>query len=104
MKRRPNDLFMETRQAVFYAIRRGISRRLGLPLAWGVREMVLSKDKGLIRDKTYRIRLYGADELVALTRYAGFDEVRIHTDASAMNPGGDVGCMNHRLVVSARKF
>jgi D-alanine-D-alanine ligase len=67
------------------------------------REMVLSKDKGLIRDKTYRIRLYGAEELVALTRSAGFGDVRVHTDASAMNPGEDVGCMNHRLVVSARK-
>lgn len=68
------------------------------------REMVLSKSKGLIRDKTYRIRLYGGDDLVALTRDAGFDEVRIRTNASAMNPGEDVGCMNHRLVVSARKF
>jgi len=67
------------------------------------REMVLSKARGLIRDKTYCIRLYSADNLVALARSAGFDDVQIHTAASAMNCTEDVGCMNHRLVVSARK-
>lgn len=67
------------------------------------REMVLSKGRGMIRDKTYCIRLYGADDLVTLACRAGFDEVKIHTDAAAMNATEDVGCMNHRLVVSARK-
>lgn len=67
------------------------------------REMVLSKNKGLIRDKTYCIHLYDADELAALVNRAGFTDVNVHSDASAMNPTVDVGCMNHRLVAVARK-
>ena len=67
------------------------------------REMVLSKSRGVIRDKTYCIRLYCPDELVALVRSAGFDKIKLHDSASAMNPEEDVGCMNHRMVVSAQK-
>jgi D-alanine-D-alanine ligase len=67
------------------------------------REMVLSKSQGLIRDKTYRIRLYSQKTLMDLVLNAGFGDVQIHTGASVMNSTEDVGCMNHRLVVSARK-
>jgi D-alanine-D-alanine ligase len=67
------------------------------------REMVLSKSRGLIRDKTYRIRLYEESDLIALARGAGFDDIQVHSNASAMKHNEDVGCMNHRLVVTARK-
>ncbi len=67
------------------------------------REMVLSKSRGMIRDKTYRIRLYGEDDLVALARSAGFDDIRVHGNTSAIKSTGDVGCMNHRLVITAHK-
>ena len=67
------------------------------------REMVLSKAKGLIRDQTYGIRLYNADALTDLVTRAGYSDVRVHADMSAMNPTADVGCMNHRLVAVARK-
>ena len=67
------------------------------------REMVLSKSRGLIRDRTYCIRLYNEDNLIALARSAGFGDVRVHSNVSAMNCADDVGCMNHRLVISARK-
>ena len=67
------------------------------------REMVLSKGQGMIRDRTYCIRLYGADDLAALVARAGFGDVQVHSDASALNRTEDVGCMNHRLVVAARK-
>ena len=67
------------------------------------REVVLSKATGLIRDRTYCIRLYGAKALAALITRAGFDAVKVHTDASAMDTAVDVGCMNHRLVGVARK-
>ena len=66
------------------------------------REMVLSKGQGMIRDRTYCIRLYGAGDLTALTARAGFGDVQVHTDASALNRTEDLGCMNHRLVVVAR--
>lgn len=67
------------------------------------REMVLSKKEGLIRDQTYCIQLYEADQLADLVMRAGFVDVRIHTDASAIHASLDVGCMNHRLVTVARK-
>jgi len=67
------------------------------------REMVLSKGQGMIRDRTYCIRLYGADDLAELIARAGFADVQVHSDASALNRVEDVGCMNHRLVVAARK-
>jgi len=67
------------------------------------REMVLSKADGLIRDKTYCIRLYTAEELAELVTLAGFEKVQVHTDASAIGTTVDMGCMNHRLVAVARR-
>lgn len=67
------------------------------------RELVLSRANGLIRDRTYCIRLYGADDLTALVEDAGFGDVQVYTDASAIQATVDVGCMNRRLVVVARK-
>jgi D-alanine-D-alanine ligase len=68
------------------------------------REMVLSKTAGLIRDRTYRIRLYTAKELTALVDRAGLGDIQVHTNATAQAAEADVGCMNHRLVVTARKL
>jgi D-alanine-D-alanine ligase len=66
------------------------------------REMVLSKSKGIIRDSTYCIRLYGPNRLADLAARAGFVDTDIHTDATALDRTIDVGCMNHRLVLVAR--
>jgi hypothetical protein len=63
----------------------------------------LSKTDGMIRDRTYSIRLYRADDLADLVKRAGFEGIQVHTDASALDPDLDVGCMNHRIVVAARK-
>jgi D-alanine-D-alanine ligase len=67
------------------------------------REIVLSKSRGMIRDRTYAIRLYSAAELTALLTRAGFADIRVHNDMSAVNRVEDVGLMNRRLVVAARK-
>jgi hypothetical protein len=68
------------------------------------RELVLSKTRGLIRDKNYRIRLYRREDLAALVRGAGFTDVRQHDPPSAnLKAGEDVGCMRHRLLLTARK-
>jgi len=67
------------------------------------REMVLSKQKGLVRDKTYGIQLYGQESLAALVIGAGFEKVTVYTDTSALPADVDMGCMNHRLVAVARK-
>jgi D-alanine-D-alanine ligase len=67
------------------------------------REMVLSKRRGMIRDRSYCIRLYGAQELADLLNRAGFVDVLVHDGATSMRHEEDVGCMNHRLLLTARK-
>lgn len=68
------------------------------------RELVLSKTRGLIRDKNYRIRLYRRDDLLALVRRAGFTDIRQHDPpVTEANKDDDVGCMRHRLLITARK-
>jgi D-alanine-D-alanine ligase len=67
------------------------------------REMVLSKRRGMIRDRTYCIRLYGSEDLVDLLDRAGFVDVHVHNGAASVRPKEDVGCMNHRLLLTARK-
>ncbi len=68
------------------------------------RELVLSKNRGLIRDKNYRIRLYQLEELMALVRQADFVDVRSHDFHSVQTvTGEDVGCMRHRLLITAHK-
>jgi D-alanine-D-alanine ligase len=67
------------------------------------REMVLSKTEGMIRDRTYCIRLYGTEDLAGLVRRAGFRGVRVQAGPRALRRRRDVGCMNHRLVAVARK-
>jgi D-alanine-D-alanine ligase len=68
------------------------------------REMVLSKKKGLIRDRTYGIRLYDARSLSALIRSGGFAQVDVHTDFSLHQIEGDYGFMNRRMIAVAQKL
>lgn len=65
--------------------------------------MVLSKAHGMIRDRTYCIRLYDSKDLSAMVALAVFGSIQVFSDASALNLEVDVGCMNRLLVVSARK-
>jgi D-alanine-D-alanine ligase len=67
------------------------------------REMVLCKNSGLIRDKNYCIRLYAPEPLAGLATEAGFADVQVHSDGAVFDSQEDVGCMNHRLLLSARK-
>jgi len=67
------------------------------------RELVLSKDEGIIRDRTYRVRLYGTAELRNLLSDAGFNNVRVHTHFRLFESTEDVGFMNCRMVGTACK-
>ena len=67
------------------------------------RELVVSKTRGLIRDRTYGIRFYEPRGLGELVSRAGFGTIQIHTDQATYPGREDRGCMNHRLVVVARK-
>jgi len=67
------------------------------------RELVLSRTRGLVRDHTYRLRLYGPEKLSACLTAAGFSRLRI-----ASLPEGDAnqperGSLSRRLAVTAWK-
>ena len=67
------------------------------------REMVLDKNQGLIRDRTYAVRLYDTQKLSRLLRMVGFEQVEIHTDFSPHSTEDDYGFMNRRMIATARK-
>ena len=67
------------------------------------REMVISKESGLIRDKTYCTRLYGREEITTLLISAGFSSVNIQKNFVSHNRKGDYGCLTNRMIVIAEK-
>ena len=67
------------------------------------REIVLSRQKGLIRDQTYAIRLYDSQTLAGLFSHVGFNQVKIHTDFSPHQSNGDYGFMNNRMIATGQK-
>ena len=67
------------------------------------REMVLDKIQGLIRDKTYAIRLYDGESLLQLLGGAGFGQIKIHSNFSPHRNDGDYGFMNTRLIATGQK-
>lgn len=71
--------------------------------AISVREVVMSKSRGLVRDRTYRVRLYSPSALTKLLARAGFGDVSVQAPLTPHDRAGDYGCMNHRLLVTGRK-
>jgi D-alanine-D-alanine ligase len=67
------------------------------------REMIISKEKGLIRDQNYAIRLYGPQNISALMKEAGFEKIGVRTGFSPHKCSGDYGFMNHRMLVTGKK-
>jgi len=67
------------------------------------REMVLSKNQGLIRDEAYQIRLFDCDRLSALVAEAKFKDVCVHRGVSAHRGDGDYGFMNRRFFLTGTK-
>jgi D-alanine-D-alanine ligase len=67
------------------------------------REMVISKNKGLIRDETYCTRLFSQEKITTMLISAGFSSVDIQGNFVFHEKRGDYGCMNNRMIVIARK-
>lgn len=67
------------------------------------REMVVSKEKGLIRDSTYSVRLYESQTVGALLEETGFKRVNVHTNFSPHQGPGDYGFMNRRMLGVGQK-
>jgi hypothetical protein len=65
--------------------------------------MVIDKRLGLVRDRTYGMRLYDGETLQGLVSDAGFGNVRSYRDFAAFLGDEDVGFMNHRVMVVAQK-
>jgi D-alanine-D-alanine ligase len=67
------------------------------------REVVLCKQRGLLRDQTYAIRTYDGEKLVHMVGEAGFSEINVQKGFASSELKGDYGFMNHRLLVRGRK-
>ncbi len=67
------------------------------------REMVIDKKKGLIRDRTYAIRLYDSNGLELLLQQAGFNNVKVYINFSPHQSSGDYGFMNNRMIGIGQK-
>jgi D-alanine-D-alanine ligase len=67
------------------------------------RELVIDKQKGLVRDKTYAIRLFISESLEMLFQQSGFIEIKVYTNFSPHLFDGDYGFMNNRMIGVGRK-
>ncbi len=70
-----------------------------------VREMVLSKTKGLLRDRTYAERFYHPERLSMLLKTAGFAPPTITPNAFVFDSDDDTdyGLATHRMLVTTTK-
>ena len=68
-----------------------------------VREIVLSKRRGLIRDVKYFARLFQHQEIEALLTGSGFHEVNCTGTLISHPRVGDYGLLGKRMVVTAQK-
>lgn len=67
------------------------------------REIVIKKSDGLVRDRTYGMRLYDPANLTDLVRTCGFEGIRAHSDFSPLEVQGDLGFMNYRMLITGQK-
>ena len=77
-------------------------RELGDDIIYS-REVVLSLEKGCIRDRTYCTRLYSPGKISDLLYSAGFSSITCKKDFMNRQTEGDYGCMTNRMVVTAIK-
>lgn len=70
-----------------------------------VRELVLSKATGLLRDRAYAERLYSAESIRQLLTSVGFGDIVIQHGAFVYDPdhGTDYGLATNRMLVTATR-
>lgn len=68
-----------------------------------VREIVLSRKRGLLRDRSYSIRFYNPSSMKRLFENAGLTGIEVHRDFSPHLLEGDYGFMNNRMIVVGRR-
>ncbi len=67
------------------------------------REMVISKNSGLIRDETYCVRLYTEQGIAELLLSTGFSAPSVHHSSSCHQRPGDYGFLTNRMIVTATR-
>lgn len=77
-------------------------RELGNDIIYS-REMVMSKKKGCIRNRTYCTRLYSPEKISDLLYSVGFSSVTCKKDFMNREAEGDYGCMTNRMVITAKR-
>jgi D-alanine-D-alanine ligase len=77
-------------------------RKLGKDIIYS-KETVISKSKGLIRERTYFTRLYSPEKIEKLLKKAGFTSVLVQKNFMNRSTGEDYGCMTNRMVVLTKK-
>lgn len=68
-----------------------------------VREIVMSKSRGLIRDVNYFARLFGQREIEALLTNSGFIQINSAGSMVLRPMESDYGLLSNRLLITARK-
>ena len=68
-----------------------------------VREMVISKRRGLIRDVTYFARLFQLKELAVLLTDSGFNQISCAGKVVSHPKPEDYGLLGKRMLVTAEK-
>ena len=70
-----------------------------------VRELVLSKATGVLRDRAYAERLYSPESIRQLLTDVGFHDIVIQHEAFVYDPdqGTDYGLATNRMLVTAAK-
>ena len=67
------------------------------------REMVFSRQRGLLGDRSYAIRIYRPVEIETLVAGTGFVDIQVHRNFNPHENEGDYGFMNSRVLVTAKK-
>jgi D-alanine-D-alanine ligase len=68
-----------------------------------VREIVLSKSRGLIRDMNYFARLFGQREIKALLSGSGFVQINSAGSMVSQPKEDDYGLLSNRMLITAQK-
>jgi len=68
-----------------------------------VREIVISKKKGLIKDGSYCERIYGKEEIIRYLKDLGFKRISVRKKLSLHEKKQDHGFLSSRMLVTAHK-
>jgi hypothetical protein len=65
--------------------------------------MVLSRREGLVRDRTYQVRLYDLEDLKLSLGEVGFARTRVIQGREPQSRPGERGALSRRLALAAWK-